>query len=136
MTMAYWCLLIGALMPILWTGIAKMGGKNKMPMSANAAPREFLATVTGHQKRADYAQQNAFEAFPAFAAAVIVSHLAGSPQHTIDLLAMIWVGARLAHGAAYVAGWSTLRSLLYFVAMGCVVGLFVIAPTALSSKAG
>lgn len=130
MTTAYWCVLVGALMPILWTIVAKMGGARKMPMSANHAPREFLATVQGHQKRADWAQQNAFEAFPAFAAAVIVSHLAGAAQPTIDLLALIWVGARLAHGVCYVADWATLRSTFYFVGIGCVIGLFVVVPGA------
>lgn len=127
MTTAYLCVLGGALMPIFWTLIAKVGGPRRMPMQANAAPREFLATLSGHQKRADYAQQNAFEAFPAFAAAVIISHLAGAPQASIDLLALIWIAARLAHGICYVADWASLRSLVYFVGMGCVIGLFVIA---------
>ncbi|MGQ0701037.1 MAG: MAPEG family protein [Panacagrimonas sp.] len=129
MTTAYWCVLVGALMPMLWTAIAKMGGPRKMPMSANSAPREFLETVQGHQKRANWAQHNAFEAFPAFAAAVIVSHVAGAVQPTIDLLALIWVGARLAHGVFYIADWATLRSLVWFVGLGCVVGLFLVAPT-------
>lgn len=129
MTTAYWCVLAGGLMPIIWTAVAKIGGANKMPMSANAAPREFLATVTGHQKRADYAQVNAFEAFPIFAAAVIIAHLTGVAQHRLDLLALSWIALRFAHGVAYVAGWSTLRSLLYFAALACVVGLFVSAPT-------
>lgn len=127
MTTAYWCVLVGALLPLVWTMIAKAGGPRKMPVAANHSPREFLATQQGHQKRADYAQLNAFEAFPAFAAAVIVSHLAGAPQHSIDLLALIWVAARIAHGVCYVVDWSSLRTTFYFVGMGCVVGLFVVA---------
>lgn len=127
MTVAYWCVLAGALLPIMWTLVAKAGGPRRMPMAANSAPREFLAGQTGHQKRADWAQANAFEAFPAFAAAVIVSHLAGGAQSSIDLLALIWVGARVAHGICYVADWASLRSTVYFVGMGCVVGLFIVA---------
>ena len=127
MTTAYLCVLAGAFMPIIWTIIAKMGGPRRMPMSANHAPREFLATQQGYQKRADWAQQNAFEAFPAFAAAVIISHLAGAPQASIDLLALTWITARLAHGICYVADWATLRSVVYFVGLGCVVGLFIVA---------
>ena len=127
MTFAYWCVLIGALMPIAWTGVAKWGGASKMPIAANRAPREFLGTLTNHQKRADWAQQNAFEAFPAFAAAVIISHIAGAMQPTIDMLAAIWVIARLLHGFFYVMDLSALRSLAYFVGMGCVIGLFVAA---------
>lgn len=127
MTFAYWCVLIGALMPLTWTGIAKWGGSRKMPIAANRNPREFLGTLTSHQKRADWAQQNAFEAFPAFAAAVIIAHIAGATQSTIDTIAAIWVIARLLHGVFYVMDLSTARSLAYFVGMGCVIGLFVAA---------
>ena len=127
MTTAYLCVLVGALMPILWTAVAKFGGPRRMPVAGNAAPREFLATQQGYQKRADWAQQNAFEAFPAFAAAVIISHLAGAPQASIDVLALIWIAARLAHGICYIADWATLRSLVYFAGLGCVIGLFVVA---------
>jgi uncharacterized MAPEG superfamily protein len=127
MTTAYWCVLIGALLPFVWTATAKMGGSRRMPISANHAPREFLQTVSGHQKRADWAQQNAFEAFPAFAAAVIIAHLADGAQTTIDQIALVWVIARVAHGICYIADWATLRSLVWFVGVGCVVGLFVTA---------
>lgn len=127
MTFAYWCVLIGALMPLTWTAIAKWGGPQKMPIKANRAPREFLGTLTHHQKRADWAQQNAFEAFPAFAAAVIIAHIAGASQPAINYLAAIWVFARLLHGIFYLMDLSAMRSLMYFVGMGCVIGLFVAA---------
>ena len=127
MTTAYWCVLIGAFMPILWTGVAKMGGGRKMGVAENHAPREFLETLSGYRKRANWAQQNSFEAFPAFAAAVIVSNLAGGAPASIDTLAVIWVLARLAYGVCYLADWAVMRSLVWFVAVGCVVGLFVIA---------
>lgn len=127
MTFAYWCVLIGALMPFAWTMTAKAGGRRKMSLKENHAPRDFLATVEGPQKRADWAQQNAFEAFPAFAAAVIIAHVAGAEQATINLLAGIWVLARIAHGIVYIADLATIRSVVWFVALGCVVGLFVAA---------
>lgn len=127
MTTAYWCVLIGGLMPLLWTGAAKFGGRSKMSMGQNAAPREFLAGVTGLQKRADWAQQNAFEAFPLFAAGVIVAHLAAVAQARIDLLALVWIGARLAYGVCYLADLATLRSLTWMVALGSAIALFVAA---------
>ena len=128
MTLAYWCVLIGLLMPILWTGFAKFIGPKKMPIKNNKNPREYLAGLEGVQKRADWAQQNAFEAFPAFAAAVIIAHATGgAAQATINTLAIIWVIARLAHGYFYLADLSSQRSLAYFVAMGSVVGCFIAA---------
>lgn len=127
MTTAYWCILIGAFMPILWTAVAKLGGGRKMSVAENHAPREFLETLSGYRKRANWAQQNSFEAFPAFAAAVIVSNLAGGAPASIDALAVTWVLARLAYGLCYIADWATMRSLVWSVAVACVVGLFVIA---------
>lgn len=128
MTLAYWCVLIGLILPIVWVGFAKFFGPKKMPIENNKNPREYLANLEGMQKRADWAQQNAFEAFPAFAAAVIIAHVTGgAAQATINTLAVIWVIARLAHGGCYLADKSSLRSLCYFVGMGCVVGLFIAA---------
>lgn len=128
MTFAYWCVLVGALMPFVWTISAKAGGKRKMMISENSAPRAFLDKLDGRQKRADWAQQNAFEAFPAFAAAVIIAQLSGgAEQTTINTLAGIWVLARFAYGIVYMADLATLRSLVWFVALGCVVGLFIAA---------
>lgn len=128
MTCAYWCVLIGGFMPLLWTAAAKFGGGRKMSMSENAAPREFLAGVGGLQKRADWAQHNAFEAFPVFAAAVIIAHVAGAAQARIDLLACLWVAARLAYGVCYLANWATLRSVVWGAAVACVVALFFSVP--------
>ncbi len=128
MTLAFWCVLIGLLMPLVWTGCAKFFGPKKMPIENNSNPREYLANLEGMQKRADWAQQNAFEAFPAFAAAVIIAHVTGGAAlATINTLAVIWVIARLAHGFCYLADKSSLRSLCYFVGMGSVVGCFIAA---------
>lgn len=126
MTIAYWCVLAAALMPYLFTGVAKFGSK---PYD-NRAPREFLATVEGHQKRANWAQMNSFEAFPPFAAAVIIAQLAHAPQVGINGLALAFVVLRLAYGWAYITDRPTLRSLLWIAAVFCVVGLFVLAASA------
>ena len=128
MTLAYWCVLIGLILPVVWTAYAKFLGPKKMPIHNNKNPREYLATLEGVQKRADWAQQNAFEAFPAFAAAIIIAHATGgAAQATINTLALIWVAARVAHGICYLADKSSLRSLSYFVAMASVVGCFIAA---------
>lgn len=121
MTIAYWCVLVAALMPIVWAGAAKSGAKG----FDNARPREFLASLSGWPARANHAQQNAYEAFPPFAAGVIIAHLCGTPQATIDALAITFTIARFAYGLLYIADRSTLRSLVWLVAFGCIVALFV-----------
>ena len=78
MTTAYWCVLIAAYLPIAWTGMAKFGAGGKD--FDNAAPRAMLAKLDGWRQRANWAQLNGFEAFPPFAAAVIIAHLLAVPQ--------------------------------------------------------
>jgi len=122
MTTAYWCVLAAALTPYLAVVLAKA-----QPGFNNHAPRPWLEKLSGWRQRAYWAHQNAFETFPAFAAAVIIAHLAQAPQQRIDLLALVFVAARLAYIAAYIADAAALRSMMWSVGMACVFGLFVIS---------
>ena len=123
MTTAYWCVLVAAVLPLLWAGAAKAGGGRYN----NARPREYLGALAGWPARANFAQQNSYEAFPPFAAAVIIAQLCSSPQPTVDALALTFIGARVIYGLCYIADKSTLRSLVWLVGFGCVVGLFITA---------
>jgi uncharacterized MAPEG superfamily protein len=111
------------LMPIVWAGVAKAGARN----FDNARPREFLAGLQGWRQRANWAQTNSYESFPAFAAGVIIAHLAGAAQPTIDMLALGHVLARLLYGIFYITDRATLRSLVWVAGLGCIIGLFVAA---------
>jgi uncharacterized MAPEG superfamily protein len=120
MTFAYWCVLAAALMPVAWAGIAKAGGTG----FDKARPREYLAALSGHRQRANWAQQNAWEAFAPFAAGVVIAAQTGAAQATVDTLAAIFIAARVLHGACYVADRSSLRSIAYLAGLGCTIGLF------------
>lgn len=123
MTTAFWCVLVAGLLPYAATLTAKIGGTK----FDNSNPRDWLAAQAGFRKRANAAQQNAFEAFPLFAAAVLVAQFLGAPQPRIDLLAMVFVAARIAHLGCYLADLATLRSLAWFVGLGSVIAIFVAA---------
>jgi uncharacterized MAPEG superfamily protein len=69
-----------------------------------------MARQVGRAQRANWAQQNSYEAFPPFAAAVIVAHLRGSVQMTIDVLVGIFMLARIIHGVSYIKDKPRLRS--------------------------
>ena len=123
MTLAYWMVLAAALLPYLGTTYAKFaegGGRTY----DNHAPRAQLETLPPRRRRAHWAQLNGVEAFPAFAAAVIIAHLAGAPQGRIDLLACGFVAARLAYTFCYIHDKATARSLVWAVGLVCVIGLF------------
>ncbi len=121
MTLAYWCILIAALMPLMWAGIAKSGAEGY----DNASPRAFMAQLKGRALRADWAQQNALESFAPFAAAVIIAHLTGTSQDLINLLAVLFVLFRILHGVFYIRDQHQLRSLVWLGGFLSMIGLFV-----------
>ncbi|MFZ5723686.1 MAG: MAPEG family protein [Pseudomonadota bacterium] len=124
MTIALWCVLIGALMPLLWAFFAKFTGDGFKPRH-NYRPREFLDALEGPRKRAHWAQLNAFEAFPAFAAAVLVaSHVGKIDPARLDQLAIGWVVLRLLYGVLYIADRALLRSVVWALAVACWVAMF------------
>jgi len=122
MTTAYWCVLAAALLPYFNVAFAK----SRRDFD-NAAPRAWLAGLEGWRARAHWAHQNAFEAFPPFAAAVIIAHLAQAPQGRIDTLALSFIAARVLYSLFYVLDKPTLRSIFWTAGFACVAGLFVIA---------
>lgn len=120
MTIAYLCILVAALLPIVCAGIAKAGFKGY----DNRNPREWLSRQEGFRKRADAAQANGFEALPFFAAAVIVAHQLGAPQGRVDALAAAFILARIVYIATYVADLSTARSLAWAAGLGLAIAIF------------
>ena len=82
-TVAYWCVLIAALLPFACAWLAKSGGLGKPRKQGgfdNNDPRGWLARQTDWQARANAAQANSFEALPFFIGAVIIAHQLGAPQ--------------------------------------------------------
>ncbi|PWG61548.1 MAPEG family protein [Spiribacter halobius] len=122
MTLALWTLLIAAIIPYIFAGLAKSRGDFD-----NARPRTWLAQVEGWRQRAHWAQLNSYEAFPPFAAAVLTAELTDADQAWVNGLALLFVLLRLAYGAAYITDRPTLRSSLWTAAFACVAGLFVAA---------
>ena len=103
---AYWCILIAALLPYIWVGIAKTGATGYN----NRNPRAWMAKQDGNYRlqRANAAHLNAFEAFAPFAAGVLMAQAAGVDHGRVALLAVAFVVLRLAHvptglGAALAA---------------------------------
>jgi len=122
---AYWCVVVAALLPYLWTTVAKASGERY----DNRDPRGWVARQTNPRvHRANAAQLNAFEAFAPFAAAVVLAQLAGVSESRIAMLAIAFVVFRFLHGVIYTLGLKhSLRSFAWFAAFACVVWLLVVA---------
>ena len=119
-TVAYWCVLIAALLPLACAWLAKSGGFGKPRKQGgfdNSDPRGWLARQTDWQARANAAQANSFEALPFFIGAVIIAHLLGAPQTLLDILALVFITLRVIYIAMYVAGLPTIRSAIWALAL-------------------
>ena len=125
-TVAYWCVLFAALLPLACAYLAKAHGFGK-PRSQggydNHDPRPWLARQTDWRGRANAAQANSFEALPFFIGAVVIAHQLGAPQTRLDILALLFVTLRVIYIAMYVAGLPAIRSAVWAAAMLVNVGI-------------
>ena len=121
---AYACVLVAALLPYLWVGVAKAGARGY----DNRDPRGWMARQSEPRRlRAYAAHLNAFEAFPVFAAGVALAALAGVDEARVALLSIVFIAARVLHGLFYLADRSTLRSLAWLIGIGCSFALLALA---------
>jgi uncharacterized MAPEG superfamily protein len=118
MTLAFWCVLVAALLPYVPVNIAARRLDPKLP-------RRGVANLEGLPARAYAAHLNAFEAFPAFAAAVIISHVVEGASGLVNGIAVLFIVARLAHMGFYLADRQPLRSASFFVGLILVIVIFV-----------
>ena len=119
-TVAYWCVLLAALLPLACAWLAKwplVGKPRRDGGFDNADPRGWLARQTGWQARANAAQHNSFEALPFFIGAVVIAHQLGAIQAWVDILALLFVTLRVIYIAMYVAGLPTARSAFWAAAL-------------------
>ena len=125
-TIAYWCVLVAALLPVLCAGIAKRGMFRTSRREGgydNNNPRAWLAQQTDWRARANAAQANTFEALPFFFAAVIIAHLLQANQTRLDILALLFIGLRLAYIVMYVGNLATARSVVWALALFINIGV-------------
>ena len=119
-TIAYWCVLSAAILPIVCAGIAKSGMFTTMPAKGgydNNNPRSWLARQSDWRSRANAAQANTFEALPFFFAAVIIAHMLQAPQTLLDILALIFIMLRIAYIIMYVSDLAKARSIIWTLAL-------------------
>lgn len=127
MSIPFWCVLISAVliyvarMPVA-KAMKEQGGYN------NHLPRQQQAQLTGLGARALAAHQNSIEAFILFAVGVLMAHTTQTAGWLIDLLAIIFVIARVIYLICYLRDLPSLRSLVWVVGLVCSL-LLMISPT-------
>jgi uncharacterized MAPEG superfamily protein len=130
MNIAYWCILVAAILPYLWYSVARATAGRV----DNHDPRLGMAQLAeGRARRANSAQYNAFEAFAAFAAAVLMAQFAGIDPARISQLAIAFVVLRVLHGVFYILDIHALRSLAWAGGFACVAWLMVLAASGIAA---
>ena len=122
MPIASWIVLAAGLMPYVIVGIAKAG-----PGYDNANPRAVDGLQGRTRKLAYGAHQNALEAFPFLAAGVLLAILRGADTYLVNLLAVVWLAARIGYTWAYITDRPTTRSSFWFIATLAAIGLYLTA---------
>lgn len=125
MTVAFVCVMVAFLL-IYGVRILVIVGQSRMPGGLdNRHPRDQQAALPGWARRAQAAHLNSFEAFAPFAAAVIISHLAGANRTLVDVLAVVFVGARVFYPLCYLLDVDKLRTAIWSVGFLAVCGIFI-----------
>ena len=121
MTIADYCLLAAAMLPILTIGIAKYSARRKYD---NANPRDPTFYQHPFRARVLGAHNNGLEAFPFFAAAVLLAEFRHVPQLRLDELAVAFVMLRIAYVGVYLSNFASVRSIVWTLALACNVWIF------------
>jgi len=114
-------LLVAGLLPICSTAVAKWG----FHQFDNHQPREWLARQTGFRGRANAAQHNAFEAFPFFAAAVVLGLVMQLEPAVLDRYCLFFIAARFFYLLAYLADYALTRTVCWVIGYASCVAIYV-----------
>ncbi|NVK34841.1 MAG: MAPEG family protein [Rhodobacteraceae bacterium] len=120
MPLAIWCILAAALLPTLSIFPAKLSRDFD-----NSNPRDPDYWNSGFRARARAAEANGFEAFPFFAAAVIIGLWQGGSAEWIDKLALLFVGLRIIYVLCYYSDRATPRSIAWAGGFFCCLAIFI-----------
>lgn len=128
-TVAYWCVFMAVLLPLVCAGLAKSGGFGKSRRAGgydNHDPRAWMARQSDWHARANAAQANSFEALPFFVGAVLIAHQLGAGQTLLDILAFLFVMLRVFYIMMYVADMPKARSAVWSAAFLVNIAIFFI----------
>ncbi|HZR75305.1 MAPEG family protein [Bradyrhizobium sp.] len=120
MTVAEWCVFASLMLSLLSIASVKW---LRHGVFDNSRPRDPAFYNDPIAARAFGAHQNGLEAFPFFAAAVLLAEFRSSPQNLINELAVLFVIVRIAYVFTYIGNRPTLRSILW--SMGFVINIAI-----------
>ena len=124
MTIPLWSVLFIILIPFGLALVSDYIRFKEFGVFDNEHPREQVAKLTGVGARTWAAQQNSWEALIMFVPSVLIAHIVGADPIQSAYAAIFFCIARVTHSICYIFNLSTIRSLSYFVALGCCLWFF------------
>ena len=121
MTVAEWCVFGTLMLSLLTIASVKWIDFRRFD---NSRPRDSAFYDDPIRARALGAHQNGIEAFPFFAAAVLLAEFRLGPLRLIDELAVLFLIVRIAYVFTYIGNRPTLRSILWSVGFAINIAIF------------
>ncbi len=121
MTVAEWCVFASLMLTLLSIASVKWFRFGRFD---NSKPRDPAFYESPFAARALGAHQNGIEAFPFFAAAVLLAEFRAWPQNLINELAVLFVIVRIAYVFTYIGNRPTLRSILWSIGFAINIAIF------------
>ena len=121
MTAAEWCIFATVMLylltiaPVKWIGFRSYN---------NSKPRDPAFYDDPLRARALGAHQNGIEAFPFFAAAVLLAEFRAAPQNLVNELAVLFLIVRIAYVFTYLGDRPRLRSILWSLGFAINIAIF------------
>lgn len=126
MTIAAWCLLAAFLLIYIPRGPTIRGALKQEGGYDILEPRAQEARLGGRALRAHSAHLNMLEAFPAFAAAVLINHILATDPAWRDGLALAFIAARIVYIPAYLYDWGYGRTAVWAVGFFATLALLAL----------
>ncbi len=126
MTIPFLCIFLAFLLNMISKGPVAVAMARQDGGYDNKNPRVQQAELVGWGRRAVAAHLNGFEAFPAFAAGVLVAALTGADPVWTARLAVAFVVARVLYVPLYIGDFDRLRSAVWSVGFVATAGLFLL----------
>ena len=120
------CLLLAVILAYLSKAPVMMA-MNQQGGYDNHHPRAQQSQLTGFGVRAVAGHQNSFEALIVFSIAVFATIVTNDVTMTIKTLATVHLIARVIYHVLYLINWSTMRSLVWFIATLCAFWMLISA---------
>jgi uncharacterized MAPEG superfamily protein len=127
MSLPFWCIFIGALLIFLAKAPVARAMQQESGVYDNHYPRSQQARLTGFGARALAAHLNSFEAFPLFAVGVLMAHVTQTHGMLVDVLAVLFVIARVLYLIFYWIDLHWQRSLAWGLGLLCSL-LLMLSP--------